>query len=50
MRTGEGINYESDNSSFCTFKEKLYFFPKDNHSEVFCFDLETAKSSLYLSE
>ena len=35
------------NSSFCTYKEKIYFFPKNKDSEVQCLDVETEQSSLF---
>ena len=45
-----GIDYTRgafSNSSFCTYKEKIFFFPVDEYSEVWCLNVE--HSSLFFS-
>ena len=36
-----GIEYERgwENSSFCTYRGNIFFFPKNNYSEVWCLDV-----------
>lgn len=48
----KGIEYErgEHDSSFCTHNGKVYFFPKDNYSQVFCLDVETDHCSHYFSQ
>ena len=45
----KGIQYKRgwNNSSFCTYKDKIYFFHEDKYAEVWCFDLETEQSSIF---
>ena len=46
-----GIDYEraANNSSFCIFKDKMYFFAKNNYTDVYDWDIDTGKSTLYHS-
>ena len=37
------------NSSFCTYQEKIYYFPKNKFKTVWCLDVEAEHSSLYFS-
>ena len=39
---------EGDNSPFCIFAEKIYFFPTNQDSEVWCLDVEAEQSYLFL--
>ena len=42
-----GIDYKrgAANSSFCTFREKIYFFALEKEDEVFCFNVSTGKAN-----
>ena len=35
------------NSTFCTFKDKIFYFPTDNFSHVYYFDLKAEKPFRY---
>ena len=45
------INYKRgySDSSFCTYREKIYYFPKDKVSQVWCLDAESEQAILYFS-
>ena len=45
----DGIEYErgGSHSSFCTFKDKIYYFPLDKFTTVSCLDVDERKSSVY---
>ena len=44
-----GIEYRrgEKDASFCTYQEKIYFFPTNSYSQVFCLDIETEEAALF---
>ena len=44
-----GLSRRRYSSSFCTFKGRIYYFPKDNFADVVCLEMSSGKSTCHFT-